>query len=128
MLVQAEKWLKDQAQALGWSKVSKLKGRATLQGLVGISAKGDCGVMLEVNCETDFVARNNKFKSFVDLATQACFKHGVTMEKHQDLSKVILFLLRYCFTDTIIKSYKKIWYSCTLKFLDLPCDISCEDR
>jgi len=32
--------------------------------------------MVEVNCETDFVARNNKFKSLVELVTNSCLSYS----------------------------------------------------
>lgn len=61
----AEAWLKTEAQAQGWAKATKLAGRSTTQGLVGVHVEGNTGVVVEVNCETDFVARNEKFQSLV---------------------------------------------------------------
>ena len=48
----------------GLSKVDKKSGRDTSEGLIFsyIHAGGKIGVMLEVNCETDFVARNDEFQ------------------------------------------------------------------
>ncbi|XP_040565946.1 elongation factor Ts, mitochondrial [Lepeophtheirus salmonis] len=60
-LGKALEWLKTQAQAEGWSKANKLSGRNTTQGLIGILLKDRHGSMVELNCETDFVARNTKF-------------------------------------------------------------------
>ncbi|XP_055680498.1 elongation factor Ts, mitochondrial [Lutzomyia longipalpis] len=74
-LVAAEKWLNDQAQALGWSKAEKLEGRKTQQGLIGVLVRDNCGVMLEVNCETDFVARNKKFQEFLGASSATCWKY-----------------------------------------------------
>ena len=54
-------------------KVDKLASRATKEGLIEsyIHLGGKVGVMLEVNCETDFVARNEDFRSFCkDLCLQ----------------------------------------------------------
>jgi elongation factor Ts len=54
-------------------KVDKLASRATKEGLIEsyIHVGGKVGVLLEVNCETDFVARNDDFKSFLkDLCLQ----------------------------------------------------------
>lgn len=47
-------------------KVDKLASRATKEGLIEsyIHVGGKVGVLLEVNCETDFVARNEDFKAF----------------------------------------------------------------
>ncbi|WP_417250939.1 translation elongation factor Ts [Castellaniella sp.] len=53
------------------SKASKAASRITAEGLVGlhIAADGKAGALVEVNCETDFVAKNNDFVAFVnDLA------------------------------------------------------------
>ena len=55
----------------GVASAAKKAGRATRQGLVGsyIHAGGQLGVMVEVNCESDFVARTDDFKELVhDLA------------------------------------------------------------
>ncbi|MBX3234877.1 MAG: translation elongation factor Ts [Nitrospiraceae bacterium] len=57
----------------GLAAAQKKAGRETNQGLIHayIHAGGKIGVLIEVNCETDFVARNEEFKSFVnDLALQ----------------------------------------------------------
>ncbi|MFT3784228.1 MAG: translation elongation factor Ts [Nibricoccus sp.] len=54
-------------------KVDKLAARATKEGLIHsyIHVGGKVGVLLEVNCETDFVARNEDFKAFCnDLCLQ----------------------------------------------------------
>ena len=51
----------------GISSAGKKSGRATSQGLIGtyIHAGGQLGVMVEVNCESDFVARTDDFKGLV---------------------------------------------------------------
>lgn len=73
--LQAEQWLKEQAQSLGWAKATKLEGRVTAQGLVGVLIQRNIGAMVEVNCETDFVARNELFQQFVELTTKACLQY-----------------------------------------------------
>tara|TARA_B100000315_G_scaffold234063_1_gene247759 strand:- start:71 stop:640 length:570 start_codon:yes stop_codon:yes gene_type:complete len=58
----AVKILHEQSKAI----VAKKAGRATGQGVVHAYIHGGrIGVLVEVNCETDFVARNEKFKQFV---------------------------------------------------------------
>jgi elongation factor Ts len=49
------------------NKASKAASRVTAEGIVGIhiGADGKRGAMVEVNCETDFVAKNDDFKAFV---------------------------------------------------------------
>jgi len=60
---EAEVWLRKQ----GIAAASKKAARATRQGLIGsyIHAGGQLGVMVEVNCESDFVARTDVFKELV---------------------------------------------------------------
>ena len=52
----------------GIAKAEKKAGRATAEGLVHayIHDGGKIGVLVEVGCETDFVARNEEFRSFVN--------------------------------------------------------------
>nr|CAI5818993.1 unnamed protein product [Callosobruchus analis] len=83
-LNRAELWLKSQAQALGWSKATKLEGRHTAQGLIGVAVNQYNGVMVEVNCETDFVARNKEFQSMVEVATRCCLRYIESQQKPQD--------------------------------------------
>ena len=51
----------------GLAAAAKKSGRITSEGVVGsyIHAGGKIGVLLEVNCETDFVARTDEFQAFV---------------------------------------------------------------
>jgi len=51
----------------GLASAEKKSSRATKEGVVSsyIHGNGRIGVMIEVNCETDFVAKNEKFQSFV---------------------------------------------------------------
>lgn len=62
-LDEAINWLR----AKGIAKAAKKAGRAATEGLVTsyIHAGGTIGVLLEVNCETDFAARSEKFQDFV---------------------------------------------------------------
>ncbi len=57
--------LQDQAQEQGWNKAQKLEGRSTAQGLIGVLVQGNSASMIELNCETDFVARNKQFLSLL---------------------------------------------------------------
>lgn len=72
----AEKWLKEQAQAQGWAKAQKLQGRNTSQGLLGVVIKAQNAAMVEVNCETDFVARNQQFISLLKQVGESCVGQG----------------------------------------------------
>ncbi|QSF13878.1 translation elongation factor Ts [Mycoplasma sp. Mirounga ES2805-ORL] len=55
-------WLKSN----GKIKAAKKAGRVSAEGLVTIASNDKNAVLVEVNCETDFVARNEKFKLLVD--------------------------------------------------------------
>ena len=76
------------------NKITKIAGRSTKEGLVEsyIHLGGKVGVMLEVNCETDFVARNDEFKAFVkDLCLQIAAANPLYVTRDQvpeaDLAK-----------------------------------------
>ena len=73
---QAEIWLKEQAQKEGWAKATKLQDRSAVQGLVGVNYNPDegTGILVEVNCETDFVARNSKFQDMVARVSESCLR------------------------------------------------------
>jgi elongation factor Ts len=75
----AEKWLKDQAQAQGWAKAQKLQGRNTSQGLLGVKIQKQVAAIVELNCETDFVARNKKFIQLLDEISTVCIKENQTI-------------------------------------------------
>lgn len=56
----------------GLSKAAKKSGRIAADGLIGIISKGTAGAVVEVNSETDFVARNDQFQALVrDVASLA---------------------------------------------------------
>ncbi|CAI5688007.1 unnamed protein product [Oreochromis niloticus] len=74
-VAQAETWLHEQAQKEGWSKANKLEGRKAKEGLIGVFVGDKAAVMVEVNCETDFVARNEKFQQLVKDVTFATLAH-----------------------------------------------------
>jgi len=61
-LEKAVDWLRQK----GLSKAAKKAGRATSEGVIGnyIHSTGKIAVLVEVKCETDFVARNEKFQEF----------------------------------------------------------------
>jgi len=49
----------------GLSAAAKKAGRVAAEGLIGVATRGPAGAVVEVNSETDFVARNKEFQSFV---------------------------------------------------------------
>jgi len=70
----------------GMASAAKRVGRATKEGIVAsyIHLQGKVGVLVEVNCETDFVAKNDNFREFVKditLHIAASHPHYVTREQ-----------------------------------------------
>jgi elongation factor Ts len=54
----------------GLSAAAKKSGRVAADGLIGVMVEEAAGAILEVNAETDFVARNDSFQNFVETATK----------------------------------------------------------
>jgi len=65
-------WLRTQ----GLAAAQKKSSRTAAEGLVGVAVDGTKGTALEVNSETDFVAKNEQFQDFVRNATELALKHG----------------------------------------------------
>ena len=65
----------------GAMKAAKKASRAAAEGLVGVAVDANTGVLLEVNAETDFVAKNDEFKTFVKDASKLALKEGGNLEK-----------------------------------------------
>jgi len=81
----------DYLRQKGLAAAAKKSGRETNQGLVHayIHMGGKIGVLIEVNCETDFVARNDEFKAFVnDLALQVAAAKP-SYVKREDIAKEV---------------------------------------
>jgi elongation factor Ts len=67
----------------GLSKAAKKAGRVAAEGLIGIAVGGDVGALVEVNAETDFVARNDQFKDFVKRTAE------IALEEAGDLDRLL---------------------------------------
>ncbi|PLX39981.1 MAG: elongation factor Ts [Hyphomicrobiales bacterium] len=62
----------DWLRTKGLSKAAKKAGRVAAEGLIGLAGHGTSGAVVEVNSETDFVARNEQFQAMVrQIAEQA---------------------------------------------------------
>jgi elongation factor Ts len=59
----------DALRARGLAAAAKKSSRTAAEGLVGVAVSGTRGVALEINSETDFVAKNDQFQDFVRKAT-----------------------------------------------------------
>ena len=64
----------------GLSKAAKKAGRVAAEGLIGAVTSGTKGVVVEVNSETDFVARNEQFQGLVKMIAQIALKVGPDVE------------------------------------------------
>src|ERR1700739_1090715 len=73
----AQDWLRKK----GLSKAAKKAGRVAADGLIGALTKGTRGVVVEVNSETDFVARNEQFQGLVKMIGQVALDAGADVEK-----------------------------------------------
>ncbi len=60
----------DALRAKGLAAVQKKSSRTAAEGLVGVAVEGTKGVAVEVNSETDFVAKNDQFQDFVRKTTE----------------------------------------------------------
>jgi len=69
----------------GQAKAAKKAGRTAAEGIIVIQMTDDCkkGVMVEVNCETDFVAKDENFTSFADAVAQRALNSD--LESVEDL-------------------------------------------
>ncbi len=68
----AQDWLRKK----GLSKAAKKAGRVAAEGLIGIKVQGTKGVVVEVNSETDFVARNDLFQGLVAMIADVALTVG----------------------------------------------------
>jgi elongation factor Ts len=71
----------DWLRAKGLAKAAKKSTRVAAEGLVGLAVEGTTGALVEVNSETDFVARNDKFQTMVAEIAKLALKAGGNSEK-----------------------------------------------
>src|SRR3989304_1975435 len=72
----AQDWLRKK----GLSKAAKKAGRVAAEGLIGVQVQGTKGVVVEVNSETDFVARNDLFQGLVKMIAGVSLSVGTDVE------------------------------------------------
>jgi elongation factor Ts len=68
----------DWLRAKGLAAAAKKAGRTAAEGLVGVMTSGTKGAVVEVNSETDFVAKNEQFQDFVSAVTGVVLNDGIT--------------------------------------------------
>ena len=94
----AQDWLRKK----GLSKAAKKAGRVAAEGLIGVQVRGTKGVVVEVNSETDFVARNDLFQGLVKMIAGVALGSGTDIEKIK-AAKVGSITIADAIADTIAK-------------------------
>jgi elongation factor Ts len=64
----------------GLAKAAKKAGRVAAEGLIGVALEGTSGVVVEVNSETDFVARNDLFQGLVKMIADVALTVGTSVD------------------------------------------------
>src|SRR5205085_6323695 len=70
----------DWLRAKGLAAAARKAGRTAAEGLVGVAVEGNRGAVVEVNSETDFVAKNELFQDFVKNVAKVALQHGAVVE------------------------------------------------
>ena len=65
----------------GLSKAAKKAGRVAAEGLIGVAVKSGKGIVVEVNSETDFVARNDLFQGLVKMIADVALGTGSNVDR-----------------------------------------------
>jgi len=91
-------WLRQK----GLAKAAKKAGRVAAEGLTGAAVKGKKGVVVEVNSETDFVARNDLFQGLVRMAADVALDVGSDVEAIK-AAKVGAITIADAIADTVAK-------------------------
>lgn len=92
----------------GLAKADKKVGRATPEGVISsyIHAGGKIGVMLEVNCETDYVARTSEFQEFVKEVAMQIAASNPTYVSREDMDSAVIEKERELLKAEVIESGK----------------------
>ncbi len=86
----------------GLAKAAKKAGRIAAEGLIGLAVEGSQGVVVEVNSETDFVARNELFQGLVKMIANVALTVGADVEMIKE-AKVGDITMAEGIADTIAK-------------------------
>jgi elongation factor Ts len=86
----------------GLAKAAKKAGRIAAEGLIGLKLEGRKGVLVEVNSETDFVARNQLFQGVVKTIAEVAIRVGPDIEKIKN-AKVGNSTIAEILTDAVAK-------------------------
>ena len=106
----------------GQAKAAKKAGRTAADGVIVIAAQGARAVMVEVNCETDFVAKDDNFRSFADAVGERAL--------HSDVADVdaLLALPLHEGEDTTIEEARQALVSKIGENMNVRRFVRCEAR
>ena len=94
----------------GQAKAAKKSGRLAAEGLIGVTVRGNKGVLVEVNSETDFVARNDLFQGLVKMIANVAYEVGTSVDKINAAKAGSLTI-----ADSISETIAKIGENMTLR-------------
>jgi len=94
----AQDWLRKK----GLSKAAKKAGRVAAEGLIGVQVRSTKGVVVELNSETDFVARNDLFQGLVKMIADVALSVGTDVERLK-AAKAGSITVSESISDTIAK-------------------------
>jgi elongation factor Ts len=86
----------------GLARAAKKAGRVAAEGLIAVATKDSQGVLVEVNSETDFVARNDLFQGLVKMIANVALATGTDVDRLK-LAKIGNLTVNEAITDTIAK-------------------------
>lgn len=93
-------WLREKGIAKAQAKASRIAA----EGLAGVVVKGNSACIVEVNCETDFVSKSEKFHKLVDDTIETTLSSGVkNIEEAKEATKAL-------FTDATVSMGEKLDY------------------
>lgn len=93
-------WLREKGIAKAQAKASRIAA----EGLAGVVVKGNSACIVEVNCETDFVSKGEKFHKLVDDTIETTLSSGVkNIEEAKEVTKAL-------FTDATVSMGEKLDY------------------
>ena len=91
----------DNMRKSGQAKAAKKAGRIAAEGVILAKSGDNTGVLVEVNSETDFVARDDNFKKFSSEVVDVALSNGTAEVEALNAAAISLIIL-----DTIIKIYQ----------------------
>ncbi len=99
----------------GLSKAAKKSGRIAAEGLVAIAVEGPHGIVIELNSETDFVARNTDFQALARNIAAVALKHGAAKAEDVEALKAAAYPSGGTVAEAIANAIATIGENMTLR-------------